>query len=93
MLAKLPTCKVAVHQLAGWISLIEDCYIHDLGGWANVHEHVEDVLTYFEVPPEWRAIVRVMSQGAHYYSEDTWWAKHVDPSQRKDWMDEYWDQN
>jgi hypothetical protein len=89
----LPVPTVTIDKLADWVSLVEPAYWHDLDGYANVHEHVEDVLTFFDVPNEWKAVVRVMAQGAHYYSEDVWYAKHVDPSQRKDWMDEYWAQN
>ena len=93
MLMLTPTTRVRVDQLAGWISIVEETYIHDLDGFTNVQDHVEEVLDFFEVPKEWKAIVRVMAQGAHYYGEDTWYAKHVDPSCRKDWMEEYWDQN
>jgi hypothetical protein len=33
-----------------------------------------------------------MADGWSYYGATIWYAKHVDPSQRQDWMDEYWDQ-
>jgi hypothetical protein len=88
-----PVTRVTMDRLAAWIWIVEETYWHDLDGWTNVHEHVEDVLDYFGVPYEWKAVVRTMAQGCHYYGEDTWYAKHVDPSQRKDWMEEYWEQN
>lgn len=83
---------VSAKQFADWVRLVDDCYYHDLD-YQAMHEHVEDCLTYFGVPNEWRAVVRTMAQGCHYYGEDTWYAKHIDPSQRKDWMEEYWDHN
>ena len=87
-----PMTKVSIDKLAGWISLVEECYYHNLD-YSVMHEHVEDTLEFFGVPNEWKAVVRVMAQGASYYSEDTWYAKHVDESQRKAWMNPYWDQN
>ncbi len=88
-----PMRKLNIDRLAEWISLVEPAYWHDLDGWNVVHEHVEAVLDYFEVPKEWKAVVRTMAQGAHYYGEDVWYSKYVDPAYRKNWMVDYWDQN
>lgn len=88
-----PVPKVSIDRLAAWVDAISECYIHDRDGFANVHENVETVLDWMEVPKEWKAVVRVMADGAHYYGEGVWWAKHVDPSTREDWMDEFWEQN
>jgi hypothetical protein len=58
-----------------------------------MHEHVEDTLTYFGVPNEWKAVVRVVAQGASYYGEGIWMAKYAGHA-REGWMSqEYWDQN
>jgi hypothetical protein len=86
----VPMRAITVRHLADWVRLIEVCYCHDLDGYGVVTEHVEDALEYFDVPMEWRAIVRVMAQGADYYGEGVWRAKHVDPASREPWMDEYW---
>jgi hypothetical protein len=81
---------IMLEKLANWVWGVEDFYYHDLDGYSNVHEHVEDCLTYFGVPNEWKAVVRVMADGWSYYGESVWYAKHVDPSTREAWMEEFW---
>jgi hypothetical protein len=84
---------VTAKQFAAWVRLVEDCYFHNLAGYGNVHENVETCLTYFDVPKEWKAVVRVMADGAHYYGEGIWMAKYAG-HRREDWMSkEFWDQN
>jgi hypothetical protein len=89
----LPMRAVTVQQLAEWVRMVEDCYYHDLDGYGVVHEHVDEVLHQLDVPKEWKTVVRVMADGAHYYGEGIWMAKYVG-HHREEWMSqEFWDQN
>lgn len=70
-----------------YVKLLEPCIYH-----SDNQENMYQVLAWFDCPKEWREPVRVVADGWSYYGADVWYAKYIDPSLRKDYMDKYWDE-
>jgi hypothetical protein len=79
--------SMPIGKFTDYVKLIQLCIYHET--WSS--EYIWTVLEFLDCPKEWREPVRLVAEGWSYYSADTWYAKYVDPSQRSDYMDEYWD--
>lgn len=75
-----------ISKFVEYIKLLEPCLYHD-----EFSDNYREVLNYFNCPKEWMEPIRVMASGWSYYSADLWYAKYIDPSQRRDYMDDFWD--
>jgi hypothetical protein len=65
-----------IQEFQHFAKLIAPCFIHD--GWSDadgfhvetreaVRGHCRQVLTYFDCPAEWQALVMLAVEGADYY--------------------------
>ena len=69
--------EVMQTRFAHWVGLLEPYFRHEEYWWEDGHSNLATIFDFFEVPEFWREPVRVMAQGACYYSADKWMATHV----------------